>query len=244
MAMVDEPLADGTDTYSADMYAARAMLALHTMFRREFGVMPDLVRAVTAGDTQRASLVADHIALVSGVLNQHHSGEGRHVWPRLRERCPEQCTPLADVMEDLRHAVQTNLLQVEEAARAWRDSASAQTRGVLADAVERLIQVTIEHLALEEEHVVPIVAKHITEDEYAAKVREHAASIPRDKLPAVFGMVMYDDDPVVIGMFVAEMPVEVQPVVMDLAVKAYAAYAADLYGTATPPSATGLTPAI
>ena len=37
------------------------------MFRREFGLMPDLVRAVTPGDTQRAALVAGHIALLSGV---------------------------------------------------------------------------------------------------------------------------------------------------------------------------------
>jgi hypothetical protein len=35
------------------------------------------------------------------------------------------------------------------------------------------------------------------------------------------------------------MPVEVQPAIKDLAVQAYAAYATDLYGTATPPSATG-----
>jgi hypothetical protein len=230
MITVDEPLADRTD-----MFAAHAMLAMHTMFRREFGLMPGLVHAVDSGDTQRAALVAEHIALVSGVLNQYHSGEDRHIWPRLRERCPERCAPLADVAEGLGHAVRTCLLQVKEAAGSWRDSASAQTRGALCDAIDRLIQVTIEHLAFAEERVVPIVEKHITAVEYAAKMREHTASIPPDKLLAVFGMVMYDGDPAVIGMVVAEMPVEVQPVIMDLSVRAYAAYAADLYRTAAPP---------
>jgi hypothetical protein len=239
MTVADEPLTD-----TLDMYAAHAMLALHAMFRREFGLMPDLVRAAAAGDTQRAALVADHIALVSGVLNQHYSGEDRHIWPRLRERCPEQYALLADVIGGLRHAVQTCLLQVKEAAESWRDSASAQTRGVLAGAIDRLIQVTTEQLALDEERLVPIVEKHITEAEYAAKVREHAASVPLDKLPALFGMFMYGGDPVVFGMFVAEMPVEVQPDIMDLSVKAYAAYADELYRTAAPPSVTGPTPAI
>jgi hypothetical protein len=57
-------------------------------------------------------------------------------------------------------------------------------------------------------------------------------------------MIMYGGDPVVFGMFVAEMPVEVQPDIKDLAVKAYAAYADELYRTAAPASVTGLTPAI
>ena len=237
--VVDERLAGAADTY-----AAQAMVALHAMFRREFGELPGLVRAVAAGDTRRAALVADHIALVSGVLSRHLSGQDRHIWPRLRERCPEQCAPLADVMQgSLRHAVQTCLLQVRQAAWSWHGSASAQARDVLAGAVDRLVRAAAEHLDFEEELVVPLVDKHITEAEYAAKVREHAASVPRDKLPAVFGMVMYGGDPVVVGMVVTEMPVEVQPVIMDLAVRAYAAYADELYGPAAPPGATGLTPA-
>jgi hypothetical protein len=50
MTMARGPLSD-----------ARDMFAVHTMFRREYGSMPDLVRAVAAGDKQRAAVVADHI---------------------------------------------------------------------------------------------------------------------------------------------------------------------------------------
>ena len=42
MTTINEPLAD-----------ARDMFAVHTMFRREFGLMPGLIRAVTVGDTRR-----------------------------------------------------------------------------------------------------------------------------------------------------------------------------------------------
>ena len=52
-------------------------------------------------------------------------------------------------------------------------------------------------------------------------------------------MIMYQGDPAVSDMILAQMPVEVRPVVKDLAVRAYAAYATDLHGTAMPPRATG-----
>jgi hypothetical protein len=42
------------------------------VFRCEFGLMPGRVRAVAAGDSARAALVADHVALMSeGLAAQH-----------------------------------------------------------------------------------------------------------------------------------------------------------------------------
>jgi hemerythrin-like domain-containing protein len=226
-------------TLNESLADRRDMFAAHTMFRREFGLMPGLVRAVTPGDTQRATLVADHIALLSGVLSQHHEGEVRHIWPRLRERCPQECRSLVGVMEDQHHAIRTCLLQVSKALQPWRDSASARARGALAGAIDQLIAVITEHLALEEERVVPLIVKHITDAEHAVLAQEHAAHIPPGKLPAVLGMIMYHGDAVVSDMILALMPVEVRPAIKDLAVRAYAAYATDLHGTATLPRATG-----
>ena len=209
----------------------RDMLAALTMFRREFGLMPGLVRAVTPGDKQRAALVADHIALMSDLLSQRHAGEDRHIWPRLRERCPEECGSLADVMEDQRHIIHRCLLQVSNALQPWRDSASARAGGTLAGAIAQLIPVIAEHLAFQEEGVVPLIMKYITDAEYAVLAQEHAACIPPDKLLAALGMIMYDGDRAGNDVILAEMPVEVQPVIKNLAVQAYASYAADLYRT-------------
>ena len=228
MTTVNEPLAD-----------ARDMFAAHTMFRREFGLMPGLVRAVGAGDKQRSALVADHVAMVTGVLNHHHSGEDTYVWPRLRERCPEDCAALVDVMDDQHHATHNGLLRVAQAGQAWRDSASAEARHALAGAIERLLPVMNEHLALEEERVVPLIEKYVTQAEYAHVAQEQGVDVPPDKLPAVFGMFMYEADPAAIDLAVAEMPPEVQPVIRDLAPKAYAAYAEELYGTPAPPRVRG-----
>jgi hemerythrin-like domain-containing protein len=228
MTTGNEPLAD-----------ARDMFAAHTMFRREFGLMPGLVRAVAAGGSQRAALVADHIALVSTVLNHHHSGEDAYVWPRLRERCPQDCAALVGVMEEQHHAIHHGLLQAAQAAEAWRDSAAADARAALAGAVGRLLPVMNEHLALEEERVVPLIEKYVTQAEYARVAQEQGAEAPPDKLPAVFGMFMYEAEPAAIDLAVSEMPPEVQPVIRDLAPQAYAAYAEELYGTPAPPRVTG-----
>src|SRR5579859_6052517 len=99
MAAIDRPLAD-----------ARDMAPAHRMFRREFGLMPGLVRAVTAGDRQRAALVTAHIALMCSVLDHHHSGEDQYIWPLLRERCPEESARIdVDVMENQHQAIHEGL---------------------------------------------------------------------------------------------------------------------------------------
>jgi Hemerythrin HHE cation binding domain len=226
-------------TMNRPVTVASAMFAVHAMFRREFGRMSSLVRAVAVGDTQRATLVADHIALVSGVMSQHDWAEDRHTWPLLRERCPEECTSVLDVVEGQHQDVGRGLLQVEEAQESWRDSASARTRDALADSIDRLIPVINEHLALEEERVVPLIEKHISRAEYAVSVNEQAAAIPPGMLPTVWGMVMYGCDPAVGDMVLSKMPVEVQPVIKDMAVKAHAIYARELYRTVRHSRVTG-----
>jgi Hemerythrin HHE cation binding domain len=223
---LDDSLADPRDTVAA-----------HMMFRREFGAMPDLVRAVTPGDRQRAALVADHVALVSGLLSQHQAGKDTHIWPWLQKRCPQEYGPLADVIESQQQAIRTCLRQVSKALQPWRDSASARARGALAGATDQLIAVITDYLALEEQCAAPLMAEHITDAEYAALAQEQAAHVPPGKLPAVLGMIMYHSDPAASDMILAQMPVEVQAAIKDLAVQAYAAYATDLYGTPTPPRA-------
>ena len=48
------------------------MLMLHDVFRREFALMPALVRGVAVGDHNRAQIITDHIERVSALLHHHH----------------------------------------------------------------------------------------------------------------------------------------------------------------------------
>jgi ribosomal protein L12E/L44/L45/RPP1/RPP2 len=177
--------------------------------------------------------------LVSKVLDLHHSGEDKQVWPRLRERGTAEIASIVGVMEEQHGVIHHGLLQVAAAVESWRDSASVQTRDDLAGAVSQFLPAMREHLALEEERVVPLIEKYITAAEYALLSQEGNAEVPRDTLPTIFGMIMYEADPAVIDTIVAEMPAEIQPVIKDAAAQAYAAYAQQLYGTATPARMTG-----
>ena len=214
---------------------ARDMFVVHAMFRREFGLMPGLVRAVTAGDTTRAAMVADHVALMTEGLEAHHQGEDDHIWPHLRERCPGECGSLVDIMEEQHHAIHDAFRPVRETAGRWRQTAPADARDALAEAIGPLLALTHEHLALEEERVVPLIEKHLTQAEYAPAAQAASAALPPDKLLIGFGMTIYRADPEAVAMIVSHVPPEAQPTIKDQAAKAYAAYAESLYGTATPP---------
>jgi hemerythrin-like domain-containing protein len=224
LAMISEPRAD-----------ARDMFALHTMFRREFGLMSGLVRGVNADDKRRMTIVADHVALLGQALLLHHTGEDRHVWPLLLERGTDQIASIIGAMVDEHNAVHQRLLQLNDTLESWRESASTQTRDSVAGDIEQLVPVLAAHLAKEEQRVVPLIEKYLTAEEYGLLAEEAVVYTPPDKLPTIFGMVMYETSPTVIDMIVRQMPAEVQPVIRGLAVKAYAAHAQEVYGTATPP---------
>jgi hemerythrin-like domain-containing protein len=220
-----EPSANATD-----------MLVVHRMFRREFGLMPGLVRAVEPGDSARAALVADHIDLMSEGLGAHHRGEDDQIWPVLRERCPVECAPLVAVMEDQHHAIHGRLAQVATAAQSWCPAAPAGPRDVLAEAVEQLLAVTRDHLTLEEERVVPLIEKYLTQPEYLMAAQESQAVLSPEKLIIGLGMTLYGGNRDDVEAIVGHVPAEQRAVITEQASSAYAAYAEKLYGTTTPPT--------
>ena len=57
------------------------MLIAHDAFRREFALMPGLVRGVVAGDRDRAQIIGDHIPGATSVVHIHHVLEDDNVWP-------------------------------------------------------------------------------------------------------------------------------------------------------------------
>jgi hypothetical protein len=228
-----------TTTASEPLADTRDMFALHTLFRREVGLSPGLVRAVAGGDMPRTTLVARHIALLSGLLKEHHAIEDKHLWPRLRVRGTQEVASVVCVMEEQHEAIHIGLLQVTDAVDRWRESASARARDALAETIAQLLLLMREHLASEEERAVPLIQKYITAAEYSAMGEEALAGAPPDDFPVLFGMIMYETAPAVIDAIVSQMPAEIRGSIRDRAAKAYAAHAVDLYGTATPPRATG-----
>ncbi|MEV4754529.1 hemerythrin domain-containing protein [Micromonospora sp. NPDC049559] len=224
MTSVGEPMADTRD-----------MFLSHTMFRREFALLPGLVRGVTPGDKERAQIVAEHIELVDGSLHSHHTSEDKHLWPRLLERGPEEIAPIVHVMEDQHQMIADIIDEVKATLGTWRDSAASKSGDALAAALDRMVPLLVEHLKLEEDRVIPLIEKYITAAEWGAMVNEGAAAASPETLPLMFGMVTYEGDPEVIQEIVSHMPADVRPVIEDLAARAFASYSERVHGTATPP---------
>lgn len=222
--MTQEPYADVRDMYMA-----------HTMFLREFGLAPELVRATDAGDATRTRIVADHILLVDSVLEHHHHGEDEHLWPRLLTRAGAEAEPVVGVMEEQHGAIEKAVGAVRDEVAAWRDAAAREGGAALAGSLEQLSALLADHLAVEEQQALPLIARHITAAEWGQMVAEGGSGMKPEQMTLVFGMMAYEADPAVLQDIVAGLPPEIGPAMAEQAVQAYARHAQQVYGTSTPP---------
>jgi hemerythrin-like domain-containing protein len=151
-------------------FDGREMLMVHDVFRREFALMPALVRGVAVGDHNRAQIVTDHIERVSALLHHHHLAEGQYTWPLLLERCGPAFASLVELTEEQHEQIATLGREVDAALTIWRTDATVESREALAGAVERLLRPMNDHLRDEEQRVVPLLGQHITATEWDAAV--------------------------------------------------------------------------
>jgi iron-sulfur cluster repair protein YtfE (RIC family) len=229
-------ITERTLTISNEPYAdTRDMYLVHMVFRREFGLLPGLVRGVTPGDKERTLVVADHIALMTLVLHHHHHAEDTHLWPKLLGRGSQDVAAIVHIVEGHHENLEAILGEVDAATRLWRSSAESEYGEALAVALDRLIPPLKEHMDVEEARILPIVEKHITAAEWNQMVEEAGSEIPQETLPLIFGMLMYEGDPDVIQDILSNMPPEVRPVMNEIAPRAFASHSARVHGTATPP---------
>jgi len=212
----------------------RDMVVVHDSIRRQFGQAPALVRRVAPGDTARAAVVADHLDLLGALLHHHHVGEDRLLWPVLQPRVPADVAATVTRMESQHDGIAEAQQTVSAAVDSWRAGAGEDERGALATAWEHLFARITEHLAAEEQHILPLAAAHMTPAEWRRLGEEGIGGLPRRQLPLVFGMVMYRADPEVIRQMLSHAPLLPRLLMPRLAPRTYARYARRLHGTVTP----------
>lgn len=171
------------------MADVRDMAIIHETFRRLYAESAALVRANPAPSPERVTFLGDHIAFGLEMLHHHHhESEDQLLYPLLIERVPEQ----AETTERIDHehqAIATALDSAQEACRAWRASPGAETGEALAAALDHVNEITQPHLDHEEQVVVPLAAQHLSQEEWDA-LGEHSRSyVPRERMPAMFGMI-------------------------------------------------------
>jgi iron-sulfur cluster repair protein YtfE (RIC family) len=209
------------------------MYTIHQMFRREFGLLPGLVRSVAADDKERVQNVADHIRMIQTILHEHHTAEDTVLWPALSARAPREIDPIVHLVEGHHEGIEKLLAEIGSLLDDWAATAVHEDGESLALALERLVVALYEHMGLEEKLILPLVARHVFATEWEKMVSDGAASIPPEFGPVLTGMLMYEGG-------VEIVPPELREVLADIGPQAYAAHSERVHGTPTPPRSTDI----
>jgi len=183
------------------------MKVIHRALRREFGLLPALVAAVPAGDTHRAALIGDHLALMLDMLHDHHEAEDELLWPLLRARVP-LAQDLLDAMDGQHQDIAEAISAVRGDVPQWRATAGAPTRDRMVEHLYGLGKSLTGHLDLEEEETLPLIHEHLTVPEWVAPQKhalKHGPKSLTGKLTLV-GVVLEDATPGERAWFLSEMP--------------------------------------
>ena len=208
-----------------------SMYSVHAMFRREFALLPALVRSGRDQDRARRETVVAHIRMVNLVLHHHHAGEDRVMYQLLADRAPREIDPVLRLVEGHHRGMDELLTTIDLLLSAWPRGTVAEDDEALAVALERLAVVLYLHTDLEEQLVLPIAEAHILASEWEQMVADEAATIPPEIGPVLAGMLMYEGG-------IEVVPPEMRSVLAELAPKAYAAHCEAVHGTPTPPRST------
>lgn len=181
------------------------MVVIHRMFRREFGLLPGLVRDVRIADLDRARVVADHAEDMLTRLHTHHTGEDESLWPRLLERA----RPDADLIERMQaqhELVATAIERSTELLPRWRATAEADLREELAEILTQLATQLVAHLDEEEANVLPLVRRYISVAEWDELGRHGMANVPKRGRLHQLGAILEAADPAEIELFLEKLP--------------------------------------
>lgn len=212
----------------------RQMTTVHTFFRREFRLAGGVVRRVGEGDAARARVVADHVELVTRTLHHHHTAEDDLIWPKLLERVPDELAPMVRLMEAQHERVGELLAGIEEIRPRWAVTAGAADRDRLADLLDQVYVHLSEHLDAEEERLLPLIARTLTEAEWHEVGERARTSNRKDQMSLVLGMLEYEGDPQAIAMMLAAAPAPVRWIVPKVSRRAFRKHALVIHGTPTP----------
>ena len=182
------------------------MVLVHKSFRRDFRMLPALVRAVPDGDTARSEIVGFHVDVVARALHHHHTAEDDLIWPLLLERAAPQAE-LVHRMEAQHRRLHEPLERLTELNPRWRAQAQVPVRDELANLIAQASAALDEHLADEEREILPIVEQHLTPAEWAAVGERGKEYLPKGRLALVFlGALFEEATPAEKARFLNELP--------------------------------------
>jgi iron-sulfur cluster repair protein YtfE (RIC family) len=218
-----------TSTTATTLTDVHDMVVVHRAFRREFGLIPQLVRAVPAGDTARAAVLARHARLILEGLHLHHTSEDDILWPLLLERCPPDAE-LVERMEAQHSAVDGYIQQLTPALVRWETEARPAVAEEVASTFEALRAALVEHLDEEEREILPLAARHVSQEEWSRLGEAGVEKMTRQQLPLFFGAALEEADPDERREMLAVLPAPVRLLARTLFAWQYRRYVSRVRG--------------
>jgi hemerythrin-like domain-containing protein len=181
------------------------MVLVHRVFRREFRLLPLMVRDVADGDTEAASRVSRHAREMADALHHHHQSEDELLWPRLRQRTPVDAA-LVERMEAQHHVIGEIFERVDAMLPMWQRPARAGDRDALAADLAELHARLEEHLDEEEQHILPIVGRTITAPEWDELGQRGFAAMSKRRALVFLGHILESASPAERSRFLRRVP--------------------------------------
>lgn len=141
------------------------MPIIHRIFRRQFAEVRTLLQEVPAHDATRVAAIADHLGFLLDGLHMHHTTEDDRIWPKLLNRTGLDA-PLVERMEEQHRQIGVSVTEVRAGMSAWRSDPSPATTAALGDVIGEFLVVLEGHLDEEEQVVVPLIDRHLSEAEW------------------------------------------------------------------------------
>jgi iron-sulfur cluster repair protein YtfE (RIC family) len=168
------------------------MVIVHRLFRREFRLLPALVQQVREGDRDRAAVIAGHAADLTYGLHHHHTAEDLLLWPKLAARIQPRAE-LVHRMQAQHERLAVLIERVEVLLARWRPVADPPSRDELAHALAETSAALDEHLNDEETELLPLVAEHITPQEWDAMTAYAMKGLPKNSKAFMYLGIILDE---------------------------------------------------
>ena len=169
------------------------MVVVHRAFRREFALLPRMVRAVSPGDLTQRGVICTHAREMTAMLHHHHTAEDELVWPRLRERA-ELDAWLVERAQTQHEVIGQLLAALDHVLHRLTETADPTSGSELASVLDQVSIALNEHLDEEETAILPVVAETLTAAEWEELSQRGMAAMSKPRLLVLLGHILEDAD--------------------------------------------------
>lgn len=172
------------------------MYVMHHAFRRDLDQFTSAVRATPVGESLSWRLLDERFARFAHALHHHHTTEDEHYWPRL-QRAAEQRgdeRDLASITDNSGEHAEIDPC-LDQCTRSFAEMSAhpcEDHRNALDLRLAGFGELLLDHMAHEEQEVLPLVQRVMTEEEFAAAEKAVADSYAVKDAPFIVAWAMHE----------------------------------------------------